>query len=130
MREIIIYRVEDLQAGDIATMIIGGESYVGPITELEGDLFWAKYLVLGEDGTRGLISKSFKEALRELPPLPTKPLSVITDVVTTNGKTYPLAILRERGPFEWCLFDTQIGERGVCHADEIESFKLAKVVPA
>ena len=63
-------------------------------------------------------------------PLPTEPMSLITDVDLGGGAIYPLAIRDAAEHSYWCVHGDNGAIQTYVDDDAIVSFTLAKVVPA
>lgn len=127
-KTITIDRVEDLQDGDEAVFKIDDHEYTGPVYGTCNFLYFATRLLRDPNGTSMFARGCFVSATREVPALPTEPLSVITDVLINTGRKFPHAVLVEEGAYDWITVEG-IHYRTLT-ACEIVSFKLAKVVPA
>lgn len=129
-----ITKVEDLQDGDIATFRYAGRDYTGPVfVDKDNDLRFMDWVLLwGDHKGPSSLADFFVSATREVPALPTEPLSVITDVIVESGNTYPLAMRTdvELRPFRWRAFSASGRQTNWLNDHDIVSFKLAKVVEA
>lgn len=124
----IINRIIDLEPGDEATFRFDGMEYTGPMHESGGGLLlWANMLIRDIDGRAGFNARYFVKAIREVPALPTEPLSVITDVVTDTGREYSHAVLIEEKIYGWLAADGPYYQS--FQAEDIVSFRPARVVP-
>ncbi len=127
-KTITIDRVEDLQDGDIATFNFYGHEYTGPAYIDHGDLIFCDRIVIWKNGEQAPLAARFVKATREIPTLPTEPLSVITDVVIDTGRRFSHAVLTKEKSYDWLATDGTYYR--TLQDNEIVSFKLGKVVAA
>lgn len=121
-----IEKVEDLRAGDDAVFRFEGHYYSGTVYDKDGDLCFAGSVIRWDYGVLSEASEGFVRAFRARKVLPTKPLSIITDVLTVYGDTYSYAVLDGGGT--WQAFQPEIEYPVKYQPQSIDSFEDSKEI--
>ena len=100
-KTITITNINQLRAGDLATCSYEGHEFTGEVwANAYGGLLVGGHLVRFFDGLP-TSRTTLVSATREVPDLPSKPGSVIANVVTKDGDRYDRAMLANPGVCPW-----------------------------
>ena len=97
MTTITITDINQLRAGDVATLSYEGHEFTGEVRKDDFGTLWVGPVVVRHYNGDPSSSCTLVSATREVPDLPTQLGSVIANVVTRDGAEYDWAMLADPG---------------------------------